>query len=238
MYSNDLKLVSEQHFRAIDRLFAVFPQLAESQSQKWFDLLTKTQSVHYPANTMLVSSGAKCTGFMLILEGSVRIFQHADDGREVTLYRMGSGDICLMSLNSLMHNRPFRGNAKSETEISTLTFDPADFHQAMRVSDAFCNLVLTNLVDTVCSMVHMLHETSFESLDTRLNTRLSYLFEQSASGSLSLTHQDLAQELGSSREVISRLLKKMENKGLIVLKRGKILQGKAKLAPESRLSYL
>ncbi|MDT8453053.1 MAG: Crp/Fnr family transcriptional regulator [Gammaproteobacteria bacterium] len=230
MDSNDLKLVSEQHFQAIDRLFVVFPQLAERQNQEWLDLLAKTQSVHYPANAMLVSSGAKCTGFMVILEGSVRIFQHADDGREVTLYRMGSGDICLMSLNSLMHNRPFRGNAKSETEISALTFDPADFHRAMKVSDAFCNLVLTNLVDTVCSVVHMLHETSFESLDTRLSTRLNYLFEQSASNSLSLTHQALAQELGSSREVISRLLKKMENKGLIILKRGEILQGKNKSA--------
>jgi len=228
MQSKDLNLTSEKHIQAIDRLFEVFPQLAENDNQPWSDILKRTQALRYPANTMLVSTGTACTGFMLMLEGSVRVFQHAEDGREVTLYRIGYGDICLMSVNSLIHNRPFRGNAKSETGISILAFSPEDFHLAMKVSDGFRNLILTHLVDTVCGMVHMLHETSFESLDTRLVALLKHLFQQSNFGPLTLTHQALAQELGSSREVISRLLKKMENKGFIVLKRAAILPGRNK----------
>lgn len=221
-------LITEQHARAIDSLFEVFPQLADDQNQQWTEILERTQALNYPANTMLVSTGTVCTGFMLMLDGSVRVFQHSEDGREVTLYRIGSGDICLMSLNSLIHNRPFRGNAKSETDIVLLAFDIEDFYLAMKVSDGFRNLILTHLVDTVCGMVHLLHETSFESLDTRLGDLLVHLFEQSGWNALSVTHQVLAQELGSSREVISRLLKKMEKNNYILLKRGEILPGRNK----------
>lgn len=228
MNPNDLNLIAEQDIQAIDRLFEVFPQLVDEHDQEWLDILKRSQALHYPANTTLVATGTVCTGFMLMLGGSVRVFQHTEDGREVTLYRIGSGDICLMSLNSLIHNRPFRGNAKSETDISILAFSADDFHAAMRVSEGFRNLILTNLVDTVCGMVHMLHETSFESLDTRLAALLKHLFEQSGYKGLSITHQALAQELGSSREVISRLLKKMEKNELIILKRGEILAGSNK----------
>ena len=228
MNSKDFNLTTEQHERAIESLFEVFPQLADDQNMEWLEILKRTQDFHYPANTMLATSGALCTGFMLILDGSVRVYQDVDDGREVTLYRIGSGDICLMSLNSLIHNRPFRGNAISETNISILAFDAKDFHLAMRVSDNFRHLILVNLVDTVCGMMHAHHGAAFESLDTRLAALLSNLFEQSDSGSLSVTHQELAQELGSSREVISRLLKKMEKNDFIILKRGEILPGSNK----------
>lgn len=228
MNPNELNSITEPHSQAISRLFEIFPYLVDEQNPEWLNILKKTQTLHYPANTTLVSSGATCTGFMLMLDGSVRVFQHAEDGREVTLYRIGSGDICMMSLNSLIHNRPFRGNAKSETDISILAFGAEDFHAAMRVSDGFRNLILTHLVDAVCGMVHMFHETSFESLDTRLAALLKHLFEQSNYDALNITHQDLAQELGSSREVISRLLKKMEKNEFIILKRGEILAGRNK----------
>ena len=228
MNSKFFNVTTEQHERAIEILFEVFPQLADDQNQEWLEILQRTHNFHYPANTMLASSGALCPGFMLILDGSVRVYQEVDDGREVTLYRIGSGDICLMSLNSLIHNRPFRGNAISETNIVILAFDAEDFHLAMKVSDDFRRLILVNLVDTVCGMMHAHHGTVFESLHTRLAALLSNLFEQSASGSLSITHQELAQELGSSREVISRLLKKMEKNDFIILKRGEILPGRNK----------
>lgn len=230
MNANALNLAEEQHDRAIVSLFEVFPQLAADQNQQWTEILGRAQAFHYPANTTMVSSGTTCTGFILMLDGSVRVFQHAENGREVTLYRIGGGDICLMSLNSLIHNRPFRGNAISETDIAILAFSVEDFYLAMKVSDAFRNFILSNLVDTVCGMVHRFHETSFDSLDTRLAALLQQLFEKSGGKPLHLTHQNLAQELASSREVISRLLKKMEINEFIVLKRGEILLGRNKIS--------
>lgn len=214
-----------EHNQAIECLFELFPQLAEEQDPQWLDVLDSVQTFQYPANAMLASVGAYCNGFLLILDGRVRVFQHAEDGREVTLYRIGAGDICLMSLNSLLHDRPFRGNAMAETGISVLSFGAEEFHTAMKVSDSFRTLVLTHLVDAVCGMTHMFHETSFESLETRLGALLRHLFDHSSSKALNVTHQMLAQELGTSREVISRILKKMEKNNRIVLRRGEIMLG-------------
>lgn len=220
--------IVEQQARVIERFFEIFPQLADEKNQDWYEVLKRAQTYHYPANTMLAAAGTSCNSFILLLGGSVRVFQHAEDGREVTLYRIGAGDICLMSLNSLIHNRPFRGNAIAETDIQVLSFEADDFNVAMKVADNFRNLVLINLVDAVCGMAHMFHETSFESLETRLGALLLHLFEQPDSSVLNITHQALAHELGSSREVISRLLKKMEKNDCIVLKRKEILPGKNK----------
>ncbi len=187
-----------------------------------------------PASTELATEGSNCTNFMLLLDGEVRIYQETEDGREMTLYRISPGDVCLMSLNSLIHDRPFRASAKSETEINVVLFSADDFHKAMRVSDAFRMLILSSLVDTVCTMVQSFYDTAFEPLDMRLACLLGRLFERSGTDSLDITHQALSQELGTTREVVSRLLKKLEQKECIVLKRGKILVGENKQMPGLR----
>ena len=71
---------------------------------------------------------------MLLLDGTVRVYQDSADGREMTLYRINPGDVCLMSLNSLLHNKPFRANAKSETGVRMLMIDAKDFHSAIHFS--------------------------------------------------------------------------------------------------------
>jgi CRP/FNR family transcriptional regulator len=177
------------------------------------------------ADKILATAGSRCTGFMLLLDGTVRIYQDAVDGREMTLYRISKGDICLMSLNSLLHDKPFRANAKSETGVRMLMISAEDFHAAMGASNIFRKIILTSLVDTVCVMVQSCYDTAFESLDMRLACLLGRLFERAGTETLNVTHQVLAQELGTSREVISRLLKKLEQQECIVLKRGQILLG-------------
>jgi CRP/FNR family transcriptional regulator len=209
----------------------LYPQLAEDQRKEWLTILNDAQYLDIPADTLLATAGGSCTSFMLLLEGTVRIYQDSDDGREMTLYRIAEGDVCLMSLNSLIHDRPFRANAKSETDISVVLFEAEDFHHAMDVSRAFRKLIMSSLIDTVCTMVQSFHDTAFQSLDMRLACLLGRLFERSGSDALSVTHQELSQELGTSRETISRLLKKLEQQECIILKRGQILMGENKQMP-------
>ncbi len=230
MSANPL-LSSESHVSSIRLLYKLCPQLANEQSPEWLNILNHTQMMDAPAGTALATAGSSCTNFMLLLDGEVRIYQDDENGREMTLYRISPGDVCLMSLNSLIHKRPFRANAKSETEISMILFSAEDFHKAMKASDAFRMLILSNLVDTVCTMVQSFYDTAFEPLDMRLACLLGRLFERAGSDSLDITHQELSQELGTTREVVSRLLKKLEQQECIVLKRGKILVGKNKQMP-------
>ncbi len=224
-------LSSESRVSSIRQLLKLYPQLKNEQSAEWHAILNNTQMMDAPADTVLATAGSNCTNFMLLLDGEVRIYQDDENGREMTLYRIAPGDVCLMSLNSLIHDRPFRANAKSETDISMILFSAEDFYKAMKVSDVFRMLILSSLVDTVCTMVQSFYDTAFEPLDMRLACLLGRLFERTSSDSLDITHQELSQELGTTREVVSRLLKKLEQQECIVLKRGKILVGENKQMP-------
>jgi CRP/FNR family transcriptional regulator len=224
-------LSSDSRTAAYDQLYVLYPDLAKEDNPEWLSILERTQFSEASGNTMLAIAGSKCTGFMLLLGGVVRVYQDAADGREMTLYRINQGDICLMSLNSLLHSKPFRANAKSESDVSMLMINAEDFHKAMGVSETFRKIILTSLVDTVCVMVESCYDTAFEPLDMRLACLLGRLFQRAGSDALNVTHQELSQELGTSREVISRLLKKLEREQCIVLKRGQILVGDNKNLP-------
>ncbi|MDH5612537.1 MAG: Crp/Fnr family transcriptional regulator [Gammaproteobacteria bacterium] len=212
-------------------LYKLYPELKREDNPEWVAILDRVQLAEGGSNTILATTGSLCMGFMLLLEGTIRVYQDADDGRETTLYRISPGDICLMSLNSLLHDKPFRANAKSETNVRMLMMSAQDFHTAMGASNTFRTLMLTSLVDTMCSMVGSFYDTAFEPLDMRLACLLGRLFERAGSNTLNITHQELSQELGTSREVISRLLKKLELQQCIVLKRGQILIGDNKNLP-------
>lgn len=112
-----------------------------------------------------------------------------------------------------------------------ILFSAEEFYKAMKVSDTFRMLILSSLLDTVCTMVQSFYDTAFEPLDMRLACLLGRLFERANSNSLDITHQELSQELGTTREVVSRLLKKLEQQKCIVLKRGRILIGENKQMP-------
>jgi CRP/FNR family transcriptional regulator len=232
MAANPL-LSSETRSSSIRRFYELYPKLADERIADWLSIIDNTQIMNVPADTMLAAVGSDCTSFMLLLDGTVRVYQDDENGREMTLYRISPGDVCLMSLNSLIHDRPFRANAKSDTEINIVLFSADDFHKAVKVSDAFRTLIFTSLVDTMCTMVQTFYDTAFEPLDMRLACLLGRLFERAGSDSLDITHQELSQELGTTREVISRLLKKLEQQNCIVLKRGKILLGENKTMPGS-----
>lgn len=175
-----------------------------------------------PAGQTLIDPQTPCGVFMILLEGTVRIYQMDDNGREVTLYRIRPGDVCIMSLNSLMHNRPFKAYAVTEAETSALALTPDRFLEYMAESADFRFHVLTNVSDRFLDMISLVQETVFEHLPSRVACFLVDQFRNSKDNHVKMTHQKLAKELGTSREVISRLLKEMEKKGCITLSRGAI----------------
>ena len=99
----------------VTQLFDIYPDLAVDAQPQWLGILEKARKIEMPAGTILLTASEKCTDLMLLLEGSLRIYQLSEDGREMTLYRINPGDICMMSLSSLIHDRPFKANAESET---------------------------------------------------------------------------------------------------------------------------
>ncbi len=219
---------------SLAQLFDVFPEFASETDPAWKAILQRARIVTTPADATLVRAGDRCRQFMLLLAGTVRVYQLAEDGREVSLYRIRPGDICLMSLNSLLHDRPFKASAVTETTCQALLLGSADFHAGMQVSTGFRNRVLSSLVNSVCDMMHTFYDTAFETLDMRLACLLGRLFERAGTDTLHITHQQLALELGTSREVISRALKKLERQECIRLARGQIRIGAKRGLPGNR----
>lgn len=204
------------------RLAQYFPDLATENSPQLQAVMNKAQVVDMPAEMSLLQPNTPCEQFILLLEGCVRVFQQTPDDREVTLYRIEKGNLCVLSINGLMHRKAFGAFATAETDLKALMLGRDDFLEAMAVSAAFREYVLVNLTDRYHDMLELMEHTIFESLDTRLICMLGRLSRGSNSDTIYITHQELARELGTSREVISRLLKGLERKGCIKLGRGEI----------------
>ena len=204
------------------RLAESFPDLIEESSGGWQNLINKTSSVDMPAGLDIMTPTSPCNQFMLILEGRVRVFQHTDDDREVTLYRLRPGDLCVLSINALLRCKSYGAHARSETGLKALVFTKEQFFEAMAISEIFRNYVLTSVSDRFNDLLKLMETTVFESLDTRLICLLGKMSRTSNTNSIHITHHELARELGTSREVISRVLKGLERKGCLNLSRGVI----------------
>lgn len=205
-----------------ERLRNAYPALADIEEPAWLDILDRARPIKVPANTLFLKDGERCEGFVLLLEGVVRVYQLAKDGRTVTLYRVTPGGICILSLNSLIQTQPFTAFAETESAVSGLGISSRDFLTAMRLSESFSRHMLGKLVEHYRDLMSLIEGTVFNRLDMRLACLLGSLFERARSDTLVITHQELANELGTSREVISRILKEFERQRCIRLSRGQI----------------
>lgn len=133
----------------------------------------------------------------------------------------------------MLKEQPFNAIAVTETPSLALVMPAADFNHVMNSSDTFRNFVLTTLTSRLCESMYLIQTTAFDNLNMRLACMLGGLFERNHSQTLEITHQDIAHELGTTREVISRILKEFERQGCINLSRGKI-----KLASAAGLEWL
>lgn len=197
-----------------------FPSLISSEDHIWEEIVNLANIVTLPANTPLLQPDSPCMQFMMLLKGNVRVYQQTPSDREATLYRIHGGDLCILSINGLIQKKEFGAFAQTETEISALVFSRELFMAAMAKSSAFREFILLSLTSRFNDVLTLMEEVVFENLDARLICLIARLSRENKNTTLHITHQELARELGSSREVISRVLKGIEKQGCIKLGRG------------------
>ena len=202
-----------------------FPQLFdmamdEAERVELAALLDQGAEISVPADTTLFRAGDNCGNYILVLDGSVCVFTRAENGREIVLYRLGAGDSCVLTTSCLFAHADYPAEAVTESEVSGLQIPAALFHDALRESQHFREFVFASFGSHLGNLITLIEEVAFGKLDSRL---ARHLLQQAGPGDdLSITHQQLATELGSAREVISRLLKDLESNGWIRLQRGRI----------------
>jgi CRP/FNR family transcriptional regulator len=196
----------------------VLPELARLDDPATHELFSRAQEISLPANTIVFHQGDQCSNYLLVLAGSVKVLSRAENGREIILYRLGSGDSCVLTTSCLFGNVPYPAEGSTETAVTALAIPAAAFKKAIQQSEAFRTLVFQSFTDHLASVIALVEEIAFGRLGSRL---ARYLLEHADAGQqIKATHQVLATELGSAREVISRQLKDLEGRGLVQLQRG------------------
>lgn len=197
-----------------------YPQM--SGDDPWLSMINDCDIRSFPAAMRLMQPFSICEKFYLFVNGRVRVYQHTPDDRELTLYRIQAGDLCVLSINALLREQPFSAFAVTETVSHAIEIPYKRFMQTLSESEGFRRLVLMNLTDRCNELIQLTEQLVFNNLDSRLVCHLSRLSRTLGTQTLHLTHQDLARELASSREVISRVLKSLQQQGCIELGRGVI----------------
>lgn len=191
------------------------------EQQELLQAYTIERSFH--KGEILDHGNQECTGLEMLVNGQARIFMMSPQGTELTLYRLLEQDICVLSAACMIHSLTFTVSIEFETD-TTLLLIPKQILQ--KISEINCKVkdFITELVaDRFSSVMNTMYEVMFSSNEHRLAQALLTQRQLQESTSLSLTHDMLAHELGTAREVVSRLLKQFQKEGLLKLSRGRII---------------
>jgi len=169
------------------------------------------------ADTVLFNENTVCQGFPLVLDGEVKVSRHSLDGRSLELYRVVPGELCLVSSASLFRSAPLMARGISTRPTRLVMITPSTFVQWLE-TPAFRNEVLGLFAERMADLTGLIDAVAFQRLDQRLAATLL-----GRGQSLTLTHQQLANELGTVREMVSRLLRRFEREGWVELARENIL---------------
>ena len=212
--------------QAIDKTWLVsFPMLSKIHTPSWDQLLTKVRRETFHAGEMIFRNGDICNNYIFVLSGVVRVQKISASGGEITLYRIHSGEVCEITTSCLLAHDMYHAEAIAETEVAAIVVPSEYFLEALRESDILQHYVYENVEHGVNSLLELLGEIAFESVDRRLARSLLKNCESrnENKGFVLITHHELAANLGTAREVISRMLKRFESRGWVSLHRGKII---------------
>lgn len=196
-----------------------FPVFRSEHAQQLENLLAKGVKNHLSKGDSLYFEGDQCQGIGFLLAGEIRIFKIGENGREITLYEIFPGETCILNASCLLSNRRYPANAVA-TADGIIIFIPAALFMGMMSESAIMrNFIFSLFSQRFNEIIELLEEVTFGKMNERLT---EYLIEKSSNGLLLTSHQTIANDLGTSREVISRLLKDFERKGQVTLSRNKI----------------
>ena len=165
----------------------------------------------------------ECLGLLLICSGQLRAYIYSEEGREITLYRLFERDICLLSASCMMNGIQFPFSVEAEKETDFWLIPPDIYRRTMEESVSLSNYTNQIMAERFSEVMWLMEQIMWKSFDRRL---AEFLLEESAleeNSTLVITHEKIANHMGTAREVVTRMLKYFQNEGLVTLSRGKIV---------------
>lgn len=197
-------------------MLELYPTLGDIDPERLNAALAQAQTMQVPAGTVVFDERQPCMGFPFILSGAIRVVKAAANGRTLPLYRVLPGETCIVTSSCLLGHSDY--NARGETEgETTLLFLPRQAFEQLLAHPAFRDFIFHLFSERIVELMQLVEEVAFRKLDQRLASLLL------GKGRLvRATHQQLADELGSVREIVSRLLKSFAERGWVSLGREQI----------------
>jgi CRP/FNR family transcriptional regulator, anaerobic regulatory protein len=215
--SGEITMINAQQFDLLVRVLPILDHadpglLREFQQNAYFARIPKGHDVFIEDDHV--------DAIALLISGVVRVYKISETGREITLYRFGNGQSCILTANAILSQKNFPAVATVEKDAEAVMIPADTFRDWVRRYDMWREFVFDLLSERLSSVMAIVEEVAFRRMDARLATFLSE--HSRISDSIQITHQEIAAELGTSREVISRILEDFSYAGMIRVSRGTI----------------
>jgi len=185
------------------------------------DLLGRVEGEARPgrvsAGVEFFREGSPCTCYPMVVEGTIRATKSDPSGHEILLYRLSPGMSCVIAVVALLGGTPYPAQAKAETDVALFSIPKGLFEEMILKSRAFRTFVFQSLSERLTHLMTLVDDVAFRRVDQRLALHLLHCQEP-----ISLTHQMLADSLGTTREVVSRILESFQESGMLRLGRKRI----------------
>jgi CRP/FNR family transcriptional regulator len=199
------------------RLLQHYPVLRDMPAPELEALFASANVMHAPAGTVIFDENQPCQGFPLLLAGSIRVIKAVPNGRELQLYRVVSGESCILTSSCLLGHTRYQARGIAEQPLEIVLLPAAVFQSLLANYESFRNYIFNLFSDRITDLMQLVSAVAFQKLDQRLAKLII-----NKPSPIQTTHQALADELGSAREIVSRLLKGFAEQGWVKLGREQI----------------
>ena len=199
--------------------FPIWDKLNQDQQDQ---LLSALMLRTVAKGTVLHNGDMDCTGLLLVKSGQLRAYILSDEGREITIYRLFDRDMCLFSASCIMRSIQFDVTIAAEKDTELWVIPSEVYQRLMEQSVAVSNYTSELMAGRFSEVMWLMEQVMWKSLDKRL---AAFLLEEASiegTGQLKLTHENIANHLGSHREVITRMLRYFQSEGMVKLSRGMV----------------
>jgi len=200
-----------------DRLLGTYPVLKQLSEERLKRVEESAKPLQAPAGQRLFGDGSPCTHYPLLLEGIIRASKSSPDGHEILLYRLNPGESCVITVVALLGETTYPAIGTAETRLTLYALPRAVFMDLVLNSPPFRGFVFSSLSQRMSRLMTLIDDVAFRRVDQRLASRLLRHRHP-----ITATHQMLADELGTTREVVSRTLEAFQESGMLRLGRKRI----------------
>ena len=178
----------------------------------------KHHRLSIPRGTVLFHAGQECSGFVVVHSGSIKVSLTAENGREIILYRVRPGEICLQTFGCLVNGTAYSAEGMAETDLEIDIIPVSEFQHSVAQDDAFRSRLFAAVAARFADLERLVEDVALTGFDARLARTLLRLAD--ADGAVAATHEALAMEMGSGRAAVSRGLAQFAAEGLVEMGRG------------------